>query len=158
MIAANMGRALYSSEVQQPERTTPALCDCGQAEQPGEAAAGLGRADVLHPDGQPHSDETHRAESAHIAATRFTVVGNRHLQDDPAPVEPGTARRLTVVSDFGSETGAASRVHMWPDAVSLTARSALNSAYTPHQVCYSNVCAFRDEEATGSNRPLRPVQ
>jgi hypothetical protein len=46
-----MGRALYSSEVQQPERTTPALCDRGQAEQPGEAAAVLGRAYVLHPDG-----------------------------------------------------------------------------------------------------------
>ncbi len=27
MIAPNMGRALYSSEVQQPERTTAALCD-----------------------------------------------------------------------------------------------------------------------------------
>ena len=47
--------------------------------------------------------ETHHAESAHIAATRFTVVGSRHLQDNPAPVQPGTARRLTVVSDFGSE-------------------------------------------------------
>jgi len=30
-----------------------------------------------------------------------------------------------VVSDSGSETGAASRVHAWPDAVSLTAHSAL---------------------------------
>jgi hypothetical protein len=51
MIATNMGRALYSSEVQQPERTTPALYDCGRAEQPGEAAVILGRADVLHPGG-----------------------------------------------------------------------------------------------------------
>ena len=56
MIATNMGRALYSSEVQQPERTTPALCDRGQAEQPGEAAAVLGRAHVLHPEGQPDVD------------------------------------------------------------------------------------------------------
>ena len=39
---------LYSREVQQPARTTPAMCDCGQAEQPGKAAAVLGRAHVLH--------------------------------------------------------------------------------------------------------------
>ncbi len=51
MIATNMVQALYSSEVQQPERTTPALCDRGQAKQPGEAAAVLGRAHVLHPGG-----------------------------------------------------------------------------------------------------------
>ena len=37
----------YSGEVQQPERTTPALCDRGQAEQPAEAATDLGHADVL---------------------------------------------------------------------------------------------------------------
>ena len=46
-----MGRAPYSSEVQQPGRTTPALCDRGHAKQPGQAAAVLGRAHVLHPDG-----------------------------------------------------------------------------------------------------------
>jgi hypothetical protein len=33
---------LYSSEVQQPERTTPTLCGCGRAEQPGEAVTVLG--------------------------------------------------------------------------------------------------------------------
>lgn len=46
-----MGRALYSSEVQQPERAAPGLYNCGHAEQLGEAVAVLGRADVSHPDG-----------------------------------------------------------------------------------------------------------
>jgi len=57
------------------------------------------------------------------------------------------------MSDFGSGLGAASRTHVWPDAVSLTAHSALTSTYIPHQVCYSNVCAVRDEEAGSSNLP-----
>jgi hypothetical protein len=48
----------YSSEVQQPERTIPALCDHGQAEQPAEAATDLGHADVLHPEGQCSVDQT----------------------------------------------------------------------------------------------------
>jgi hypothetical protein len=61
------------------------------------------------------------------------------------------------VSDSGSETGAASLAHVRPDAVSLTAHSVLTSAYIPHQVCYSNVCAVRDEEAAGSN-PATPTQ
>ena len=47
-----MGRAPYSSEVQQPGRTTPALCDRGHVKQLGQAAAVLGRAHVLHPKGQ----------------------------------------------------------------------------------------------------------
>ena len=46
-----MGRAPYSSEVRQPGRTTPALCDRGHAKQPGQAAAALGLAHVLHPEG-----------------------------------------------------------------------------------------------------------
>jgi hypothetical protein len=57
----------------------------------------------------------------------------------------------SVVSDSGSQTGAASRAHVWPDAVSLTAHSAPTSAYSSHQVRYSNVHAVRDEEVTGSN-------
>jgi hypothetical protein len=40
---------------------------------------------------------------------------------------------------------------MRSDAVSLTAHSALTSAYIHNQVRYSNVCSVRDEEATGSN-------
>ena len=52
VIAANVGRAAYSSEVQQPGRTTPALYDRGHTEQPGQEAAVLGRAHVLHPEGQ----------------------------------------------------------------------------------------------------------
>ncbi len=62
----------------------------------------------------------------------------------------------SVVSDSGSETGGASRAHMWPGVVSLTAHSAPTSAYSPHQVRYSNVCAVRDEEAAGSN-PATPT-
>jgi hypothetical protein len=54
------------------------------------------------------------------------------------------------VSDSGSETGAASRVHVWSDAVSLTEHSALTSAYIHNQVRYSNVCVVRDEEANAS--------
>jgi hypothetical protein len=61
-----------------------------------------------------------------------------------------------VVSDSGSETGAASRAHVWPDAVSLTVHSTPTSAYSPHQVRYSNVRAVRDEEAAGSN-PATPT-
>jgi hypothetical protein len=72
-----------------------------------------------------------------------------------ATVGPGAADRSPVVSDFGSETGAASRAHVWPGAVSLAALSALISAYDPHQVCYSHVRVVRDEEAAGSNRPPR---
>ena len=49
LIAANAGRALYSN----PGRTTPALYDRGQAEQLGQAAAVLGYANNLHPDGWP---------------------------------------------------------------------------------------------------------
>ena len=61
-----------------------------------------------------------------------------------------------VVSDSGSETGAASRVHAWSDTVSLTEHSALTSAYIHNQISYSNVCAVRDEEAAGSN-PATPT-
>jgi len=60
------------------------------------------------------------------------------------------------MSDSGSETGAASRAHVRPDAVSLTACSAPTGAYSPHQVPYSNVRAVRDEEAAGSN-PATPT-
>jgi len=60
------------------------------------------------------------------------------------------------VSDSGSEMGAARLAHVRPDAVSLTAHSVLTSAHIPHQVCYSNVCAVRDEEAAGSN-PATPT-
>ena len=73
---------------------------------------------------------------------------------DPA-IQLGTL----VVFDSGSETGAASRVHVWPDAVrygQLTAHSALTRAYIHNQVRYSNVCAVRDEEAAGSN-PATPT-
>ena len=74
----------------------------------------------------------------------------RMLESCYAPAIPlGTL----MVSDSGSETGAASRAHAWPDAVSLTALSALISSYVPHQVRYSNVCAVRDEEAGSSNLP-----
>ena len=52
MIATNMGRTLYSSEAQQPEFTTLALCGCGHAEHSGKVAAVLSRADVLHLDGR----------------------------------------------------------------------------------------------------------
>ena len=41
-------------------------------------------------------------------------------------------------------------------AVNLTANSAPTSAYSPHQVRYSNVRAVRDEEAAGSN-PATPT-
>jgi len=104
--------APYSSKVQQPMRATAVLSRHPRRHYAAPFDHEQGHASSLHPDGQPRSGETHRAESAHIAATRFTVVGNRHLQDDPAPVEPGAARQLTVVSDFGSETGAASRAHV----------------------------------------------
>ena len=33
----------------------------------------------------------------------------------------------------------------------------LTSTYSPNQVCYSNVCAVRDEEAAGSN-PATPTK
>jgi hypothetical protein len=62
---------------------------------------------------------------------------------------------LPHVSDSGSETGAASRAHMRPGAVSLTALSALISANGPHQVCYSNVRVVRDEEANA--RDVRTI-
>lgn len=58
---------------------------------------------------------------------------------------------LTRVSDSGSGTGAVSRPHLRSDGVSVAARNALTSVYIPHQACYSNVCAVRDEEVTGSN-------
>jgi hypothetical protein len=51
----------------------------------------------------------------------------------------------------------ASRAHVWPDAVSLTAHSALASAYSPHQVRYSNVRAVRIEGVRGSN-PLSSAE
>ncbi len=72
------------------------------------------------------------------------------------PAMPRRCSATSVVSDSGSETGAASRAHVWPDAVSLTAHSALTGAYITHQVRYSNVCAVRDEEAAGSN-PATPT-
>ena len=46
------GIVVTADEVQQPERTTPAQYDREQAEQAGQAAAVLHRADVLHPGGQ----------------------------------------------------------------------------------------------------------
>jgi len=46
---------------------------------------------------------------------------------------------------------------VWPDAVSSTAHRSLTSAYIPHLVRYSNVCAVRDEEVAGSN-PATPTQ
>src|SRR6266568_848573 len=41
------------------------------------------------------------------------------------PAMPRHCSATSVVSDSGSETGAAGRAHVWPDAVSLTAHSAL---------------------------------
>ena len=73
-----------------------------------------------------------------------------------ANVGPGVADRFPVASDSGSETGAASRAHVRPAAVSLAALSALISAHDRHQVCYSNVGVVRDEEAGGSN-PATPT-
>ena len=60
------------------------------------------------------------------------------------------------VSDSGSETGAASLMHMRSNAVNLAMHNALTSTYIPNQVHYSNVCAVRDEEAAGSN-PATPT-
>jgi hypothetical protein len=48
---------------------------------------------------------------------------------DP-PDQPGIDGHVALSqlpSDSGSETGAASRAHVWPDTVSLTAHSALTS-------------------------------
>ena len=66
-------------------------------------------------------------------------------------MEPGVPDHFLVVSDSGSETGAASRAQVRLGAVSLTTLSALTSVYYPYQVCYSNVSVVRDEEATGSD-------
>jgi hypothetical protein len=63
------------------------------------------------------------------------------------PAMPRHCSATSVMSDSGSETGAASRAHVWPDAVSLTAHSALTSTYGPDQVRYSNDRAVRDKEA-----------
>jgi hypothetical protein len=69
---------------------------------------------------------------------------------------PHHCSATSAVSDSGSETGVTSRAHVWPDAVSLTAHSALTSSYSPHQVRYSNVCVVRDEAAASSN-PATPT-
>ena len=45
---------------------------------------------------------------------------------------------------------------MRSNAVNVAVHNALTSAYIPSQVCYSNVCAVRDEEAAGSN-PATPT-
>ena len=54
------------------------------------------------------------------------------------------ASPVTAMSDSGSGMGAAERVRVRSDAVSMTAISVLSSAYFPHQACYSNDCAVRD--------------
>jgi hypothetical protein len=58
------------------------------------------------------------------------------------------------MSGSGRETGAASRVHVWPDMVSLIGRSAVTGTYSPNQVGYSNVCAAGGQENGGSNPPV----
>jgi hypothetical protein len=68
----------------------------------------------------------------------------------PVADQARRGRPPVVVSDSGSETGAASRLHVRPGAVNWAPFSALTSAYNPHQVCYSNVRAVRDEETAGS--------
>jgi hypothetical protein len=60
-----------------------------------------------------------------------------------------------MVSDSGSETGAASSAHMRPAAASLTVYSALTSTYILRQVRYSNVLAVRDEAATVADAQQR---
>jgi hypothetical protein len=60
------------------------------------------------------------------------------------------------MSDSGSETGAASRELVSPDAVVFIVGGALTRAHNNHQVHYSNVCAVRDEKAAGSN-PATPT-
>jgi len=64
---------------------------------------------------------------------------------------------LSAVPDSGSETGATSRAHLRSNAVNVAAHNVLTSTYVPNQVCCSNVCAVRDEEAAGSN-PATPTQ
>ena len=80
----------------------------------------------------------------------------RRLESCYAPAIPlGTL----VVSDSGSETGAASRVHVWPDAVrygQLDRAQCSDQRIHPRSGRYSNVCAVRDEEAAGSN-PATPT-
>ena len=61
------------------------------------------------------------------------------------------------LSDSGSGTGAASLTHLRSNAVNAAMHNMLTSTYSPNQVCYSNVCAVRDEEAAGSN-PATPTQ
>jgi hypothetical protein len=78
------------------------------------------------------------------------------LRSPVMPRPPRDSSATSMVSDSGSETGAASSAHMRPAAVSLTVYSALTSTYIPHQVRYSNVCVVRDEEASGSN-PVTPA-
>ena len=56
---------------------------------------------------------------------------------------------LMLVSDSGSETGAASRPHVRSGAVSGAARNTLTSTYGNHQATYSNVCSVRIERSGG---------
>ena len=54
----DMGRTPYSSEVQQPGRTTPALSDRGHTKQPGQAAAVLGRVQCFASRRRPQTGQT----------------------------------------------------------------------------------------------------
>jgi hypothetical protein len=97
---------------------------------------------------QPPHDVRHHRPGPLAAVTHLLPVALETFHGSNC--RPGRRRPLPVVSDSGSETGAASRAHVRPGAVSLTALSALISAYGPHQVCYSNVRVVRDEEANAS--------
>jgi hypothetical protein len=74
-----------------------------------------------------------------------------------SPARGQSLDRHQVVSDPGSELGAASRPHMRPGAVRVAALSAPASNYSHCQAHYSNVYVVRDEEAAGSN-PATPTQ
>ena len=60
---------------------------------------------------------------------------------------------LSPASGPGSGTGVTSRAQVRSDAVNVAVHNTLTSPYISNQVCYSNVCAVRDEEATSSNLP-----
>ena len=103
----------------------------------------------------------HLKSGGRATASRWSWLGVSVLSGAVSacsnPAMPRSYRSVTsMVSDSGSETGAASSAHTRSDAVSLTVHSALTSTYIPHQVRYSNVCVVRDEETAGSN-PATPT-
>ena len=108
----------------------------------------------------PHSHPKTLCSRQLVQVTGVTISAlrsrERRLESCHAPLYRSAPWWCPILGAKRERPAACMCGQMRSDAVSLTAHSALTSAYIRNQVRYLNVCSVRDEEAAGSN-PATPT-